>query len=312
MRKIFYLFLCFFLVAGLSAQQQAATFNLDAIQNWTGNGPNRSALAIQWITGNNQTDPAPADVHFLVWGYKWESAAKPTGLDMIRAIAKSDPRLFVMLENTENATVWGFGYDANKDGLFGIKNSKTTVTFDKDDFINGILSIKNDPDGFTPEDVADYWMGGWKDYYCTYYTGPDGINAPSTNDFSYAQSGAGQRLLANNSWDAWTLSPIDYATESNVPPVSKLMQAADAVDSPTKNETVALNKASVVYARQMLRITNLENYTCRIISMDGMVMEQFKVKEQNEQYPVSLKTGIYVLTGIKGSHQVSFRFSVAR
>lgn len=311
MRKIVYLFIALYLTAGLFAQQPAASFTMDDIRNWTGTGSNRSALAIQWITGDNPTNPTAEEIHFLVWGYRWEAEDKPTGLDMIRAVAKEDPRFYVMLEDSENATVWGFGYDATDNGTFAIKNDKTSVTISQADFVNGIVSIKANPDGFKPNDAANYWMGGWKEHYCTYYTGSNGNTAPTTQHFSYAQTGADLRLLANGSWDAWTLSAIDVVSEANIPPLSKYMQAAEANDGgSTNNEKPTVNEASAFYSDCMLYLNNMEGYTCSIVSIVGKTVDRFQVKDQKESRPVALQKGIYILAGTKGGSKVSFKFVV--
>lgn len=309
--RILYLFISLFLMAGLSAQERAAaSFTMDDIRNWTGAGPNRSALAIQWITGDNPADPAVTDVHFLVWGYRWKDSEKPTGLDMIRAIAKSDPRLFVMLQAPDGSTIWGFGYNMNKNKPFVIINSKTSVTIKQEDFIDGIVSITANPDGFKPTDTADFWMGGWYDYYCTYYTASSGNIAPSTQEFSYSQMGANLRLLTDGSWDAWTSSPIDAATEPNIPPISRLMQAAEANGSPTSNEQLTATDASVFYKDQHLYLNNMKDYSCSIISITGKTINNFLVKEQMESRLLPLQKGFYILNGFNGKAKVTIKFVV--
>lgn len=310
MRRLFYLFIALLLVSGGFAQQNASPFTMDDIKNWTGTGPNRAALAVQWVTGEDPTELVAEDIHFLVWGYRWEDGEKPSALDMIRAVAQNDSRFYVMLGDAgKDPVIWGFGYDADNSGSFSLLNKTTSVTIKQDQFVDGVVFLKADPDGFRPVDVADYWMGGWKEYYCSYYTGPVGNEAPSTADFQYSQFGASQRYLTNGSWDAWTLSAIDYVSEQNTPPVSKLMQAAEAND-PTGNESLSFSDTKAYYSARTLFMENMNNYTCRIVSMNGSVVKYFLVRDEKEVLPVNLQKGIYILSAVKGNKSVSYKFVV--
>lgn len=314
MRKIVYLLIALLLVSVGFAQQSASSFTMDDIRNWTGTGPNKSALAIQWVTGDDPANPAAEDIHFLVWGYRWgEEGEAPSGMDMIRAIARSDSRFYVMLgqAGTMGTVIWGFGYDADKSTSFSISNAATGVTVKTDQFVDGIYTLAADPDGFKPVEAADYWMGGWKEYYTSYYVGTNGNEAPSTADFQYSQFGVAQRKLVNGSWDAWTLSSIN-ASEQNAPPVSKLMQAAEANDPSTGNEQLAVSGTNVRYSARTLFLENMDNYVCQIVSMNGRVVERFRVQGENMSLPVNLQSGIYILSGVRGDSSVSYKFSVNR
>ena len=59
------------------------------IERWAGEGECRAALALKWADGQNEGKT-------LVWGYRWKSTENPTGEDLIRAIAKADPALYLM------------------------------------------------------------------------------------------------------------------------------------------------------------------------------------------------------------------------
>lgn len=311
MRKVFYLFITLLLVSVGFAQQPASSFTMDDIQNWTGTGTNKSALAIQWVTGDDPLNPASGDdVHFLVWGYRWEEGETPSAIDMIRAILKNDPRFYMMLGEAGGigTVTWGFGYDANKNGTFSISNEITDVTINQDQFVDGVYTFNADPDGFKPVDAADYWMGGWKEYYCTYYTGPNGNEAPATSEFQYTQFGADQRKLVNGSWDAWTLSAIN-AGETNTPPLSRYMQAAEA-NNPTGNEQPTVSDMVIRYSAHTLSLENMDGYTCRIVSMNGRVINRFLVQGEKISLPVNLQKGIYILSGVKDGKPVSYKFRV--
>ena len=60
------------LTIGLSVvTAMAHPIDFDKIRNWTGTGPNRAALVIQY---NGDTYGSDA----YVWGYRWENGETPT------------------------------------------------------------------------------------------------------------------------------------------------------------------------------------------------------------------------------------------
>lgn len=194
------------------------------IQNWTGTGSNSSVLAIQWVTASDIEHPADSEIHFLAWGYRWNTPA-PTGYAMVAAIAQKDPRLYVVV-STEwgGVVIKGFAYDGNNDGKISIGTATSTV-LTEDNFTNGVYIAPSSQsfDGLTPSDPNDLWMGGWMQSYATYWLGTNGTNVPT--NFSYSSDVVSGRNLANNSWDAWTFSTINSG-EVNVDPRPDLMQAA--------------------------------------------------------------------------------------
>ena len=110
---------------------------------WTGEGECQSALGVQWISGDNWEDPIQDNVHFLSWGYRWKESDQSTGYQMILAIAKADPRFFVVMGpgfgGDDSRSVRGLGYDANGDGCFSIKNESMSITYDAKDFTDGVI-----------------------------------------------------------------------------------------------------------------------------------------------------------------------------
>lgn len=203
---------------------------IDDIQFWVGKGDSRSVLGVQWVDGGVADEPTQDDVHFLAWGFHHNSDAEATGENMLLAIAKADPRLFVVLGpglNENGFSVFGFGYDGNDDGEFSICNKEKGIKYTSVDFSDGVLILDNEDiiDGFSTTNDADYWQGGWKKRYNTYYlSGNETENALSA-EFTYSQIGITIRMLANNSWDAWTLSSINEES-INIEPISEWMVAA--------------------------------------------------------------------------------------
>ena len=92
---------------GLSASGQTVDF--DRIRNWTGTGPNKGALVVQFETRDLKNPGA------LVWGFRWEDGDEPTGYDMVTAIAENASNLCVLVQmtGTMGYTLDGIGYYAD-------------------------------------------------------------------------------------------------------------------------------------------------------------------------------------------------------
>lgn len=198
-----------------------AVKSMNDIQFWTGEGECQSALAVQWISGGDWESPVQDNVHLLSWGYRWKAGDEATGHRMILAIAKADPRFFVLVGpgfgGIDSQSIRGFGYDANGDGRFSIKNETTSKTYSAADFTDGVITLTGDDsgDGYVSTDPADYWEGGWYEGYCSYYLGEDGEQVPEA--FDYSPYMAGLRSLTQNSWDAWTYSSINGGMVNTIP-----------------------------------------------------------------------------------------------
>lgn len=101
------------LAIGLSALSATAhPIDFDKIRNWTGTGPNRAALVIQY---NGDTYGADA----YVWGFRWENGEEPSGETMMKAICQNSTRLSMLSQNTGSmgSTLCGVGYSLNQDVL---------------------------------------------------------------------------------------------------------------------------------------------------------------------------------------------------
>jgi hypothetical protein len=180
---------------GLRAQTLVQSF--DDIQFWTGSGPNRSALVLQWNDGGTPTS--------LAWGYRWSGNA--TGIGMLKAIAgmttvtpPGDPTTVVETSNGADARLtlsiqrYGFG-----DSLFSIGFNDGTQ--------NRIREAWT---------MNEYWaysiFGGNFDYtnwgspiLYTYNT--PGAEAYSSVTWTNSPIGASDRELVDGSWDAFSFAP---------------------------------------------------------------------------------------------------------
>ena len=212
--------------------------SVNDITNWTGDGANRSVLAVQWVTGTEILNPADSEVFFRAWGYRWTPGGEDVyGIDMIEAVVKSDPRLFVILsEDGWGTAVKGFGYDGDGDGKIHIRNSGHTeagrdpmsaLELTEADFTDGIYWQKygESVEEFEVVSEGDWWAGGWHTAYLSYWVG-SGEAVLEASEYSYSSLYASGRVLEHQSWDAWTFSPINYETEENILPIPRLLQAA--------------------------------------------------------------------------------------
>ena len=216
-------------------------FGISDIENWTGEGTNEAVLAIQWVSEDcaDLLRPADDEVFFRAWGYRWTPGGEDVyGIDMIEAVVKSDPRLFVILSKDGWGTaVKGFGYDGDGDGRIHIRNSGHTETgrdpmsaleLTEADFTDGIYWQKRGEsvEEFEVVSEGDWWAGGWYTAYLSYWVG-SGEAVLEASDYSYSSLYASERVLEHQSWDAWTFSPIN-TPEYNVAPQPGQLKAAPA------------------------------------------------------------------------------------
>ncbi|WP_165354003.1 leucine-rich repeat protein [Bacteroides salyersiae] len=166
------------------------TFTMEMIENWTGEGENKAALAIQWN--------AEGETNALVWGYRWDGEA--TGEKMIRDIAAADPRFFCMTETgtAYGSTIAGLGYDVNKSGDFAVqKDGKIYYPDEEGVIFTGGYGY----DGFTCLDPEDYWQSGWYQGYWSYW-----LKSSDESAWGYSGVGATGRKLTDGCWDGWNFA----------------------------------------------------------------------------------------------------------
>ena len=307
-----YAILCFafFLNMNVFAQEEP-TFTFDDIKNWTGSGTNCSALAVQWIDGTEWEFPEQQNVHLLAWGYRWDDGTPGlTGETLIREIAKSDSRLFVIMGDMWGEMgVFGFGYDADNDGYFAIRNTETSAVFESSDFQNGVLYLTEsmDVDNFVPVDAQDYWMGGWKENYTSYYLG-EGLVVPGSMDFEYSQVMSSLRFLGNNSWDVWTLSSINGA-QINTYVFSEWMAAAEPKELTGIQENL-VEDAKICLSGHTLLFKQMEGYRCHVVSVSGQIVASFFIGSDYEEHLLGIPSGVYIVWGMKDGHRVSQKIVV--
>jgi len=178
----------------LAVQTFGTVESFDDIDFWVGSGSNQAALVVDW---HDQC---------LVWGYRWNGTA--TGEDMIRAIAATDSRFFIMAQSgtAYGSALAGIGYDTSNDGIFGITRDGTTYM--QDDFVDGNISVSGyDYDGWTSVDEDDDWYSGWYDGYWSYWLNDSGEELDETA-WGYSGVGMTGRTLSDGDWDGWSWANI--------------------------------------------------------------------------------------------------------
>ena len=177
-------------------QKSAAATKLDVqkVKYYVGEGSKTSYLIVEWNDGKGAEK--------LVWGYRWEDAATATGEQMVKAIAKADPRFYVLvLDGTQyGSAIGGLGFDLNgdtKSELMKVEGKDTTYIKPDD---NGLVSTQDyDFDSYTATDSTDHWCAGWYNGYFSYYV----ADSPA-EDLGYSGVGATGRQLTDGSVDYWS------------------------------------------------------------------------------------------------------------
>lgn len=129
------------------------------IERWAGEGDCKAALAIKWADEQN-------DGKTLVWGYRWNKGETKTGEDLIRAVVKADPALYMMATQAS----WGFyigafGYDADGDRYVTLTNMNGEIyprngMFDipSSEFETSASTKWGDGDSWnSPSGYTDFW-----------------------------------------------------------------------------------------------------------------------------------------------------------
>ena len=155
-----------------------------------GKGKNISALVIKWGDGKGGNCN-------LVWGYAWDTPEQGTGEAMLRAIAKADPRFYLLAYgNTQyGAAIGGMGFDLNGNGNIAL--IKSGVSYPLADGI--CYTSSYDFDSYTSNDPLDHWGAGWYDGYWSYWVTGD-VNTA----YGYSGVGATSRQLKDGSVDGWS------------------------------------------------------------------------------------------------------------
>lgn len=237
MKKIL-TFSLFVIVARSYASQP---INFDQIYHWTGEGPNRAALAIRFA----ETDQT------LVWGYRWGDEVRPTGEDMMKAICGKSDKLVMLTQLTGQygSTLCGLGYGDTQELLdriwfdFDMAKDYEWINFDYYQS-SSFFGQKEAPGDNTPTlcqqaiyeaktthviqhpiDYKNYgypaydydcwkirekgsdnlkWLSGWYEGYWSYWLGNE-----ASSEWQYSGTGFSGRTLTDGAIDAWTYTVFE-------------------------------------------------------------------------------------------------------
>lgn len=322
-------------------------FSFDKIDFWVNDATltdtincNRAAMVISW---NDSVSGNKIQPDYLVWGYRWPNDTKDSvryGIDMIKAIAKADKRMILLIQYTG----W-MGYTINGIGYQRASSQQVRINFDLEgaqDNVNyvypsdaatiaanaisngqstGIIEHPFGSDGTSyPAYDYDYWkkttnssgyhwLAGWIKGYWSYFT-----RDAQNEDWSYSDWGASSRALRDSTWDAWSYN-ADMSTMEGTKPGAPLQAATYSPRATVTKEAVqpttkAASNAKAVYSPNSLHLENLKGYTGYINSIYGYSVSTFMINSDNETKPIDLSSGIYTFTGVKGNDKVSVKFVV--
>ena len=84
----------------------------------------------------------------------------------------------------------------------------------------------------------------------------------------------------------------------------------EKISNPVSNEYLSVNVSRVFYQNGTLFLENLEGYRFYLATMSGKILKSFAPQVPHELYPVSLPSGIYLLTGEKDGDRKIFKVHI--
>lgn len=193
---------------GVNAQTLVQSFN--DIEFWTGSGPNRSALVLQWNDGGTPTS--------LAWGYRWSGNA--TGIGMLKAIAGSTTvtapgnpmTVFETSTGSDSRMVLGMERYGFGDSLFSISFHDGIQNRTRADWATGYWAYSLFGGSF----IYPEFDANWNFIGNASYSQSGNVNYSSVNWFT-SPIGASDRQLVDGSWDAFSFAP-GFVTSAVVQP----------------------------------------------------------------------------------------------
>ena len=195
------------LAANIKKAAEATTStNIDfsKIERWTGQGDCQAALAIKWADGQNEGKT-------LVWGYRWNSTETKTGEDLIRAVVKADPALYMMASNGAwGIAIGGIGYDVDGDRNITL-TTMTSEIYPR----NGVFNLpytEFDSSASTKWGDSDAWNSGYMTTgFWNYYVADN-----ATDALQMSNVGATGRTLKDGCVDAYVFGYFNPEDGTNV------------------------------------------------------------------------------------------------
>jgi hypothetical protein len=222
--------------AALVSTSRAISFN--DVQLWTGSGTNCAGLVIEWSAPQSLTySSVPVTVadKTLVWGYRF-NGTNTVATDMLYAILQTDPRLYMVVNDTYGTFVEGIGYNLNASGNITLNDGTTNYYV-----TNGLLldSAINIDSAYSLNSGDLYWGGyygpNWEVWTETndaggffespnrgtdeYWTPTDFVYFSSgyQGQWQFSDSGTDDLPLTNGSWIAFSVASGEYEPDTNAP-----------------------------------------------------------------------------------------------
>lgn len=296
------------------------SFSFKDIKYWVGSGSNEAALMIEWHDGKNPDA--------IVWGFRWNGSA--TGHDMIVAIAKADPRLLLLTQQTGpmGYTICGLGYSDSKLNItydlegakahpeknlfrfsepFPTLSPQTSVPADpvgdaaaaiKNGLATGVIyhPFTQAKYGYCSYDY-DFWKcdagsGHWAaGWYYGYWS--YFTRESHTEEFSYSGLGSTSRILNNGSWDAWSWNG-DMTTMEGTTPGDVFVAATDPSTSPKPSDPTdqTIHVSSVTLSNTSLNLHTGEQSTLTATVLPASATDKSVSWNSSDEHIATVKDGV--------------------
>lgn len=315
----------FLLLAIIPAFARPHCIDFEKIKHWTGTGPNRAALVLQF--------PSDVDPYAYVWGYRWDDGFSPTGEEMVKAICSNSTELAVLTQNTGmyGSTLCGVGFgDAQTllaDLYFDFEMAKTYEWINFDYYNGNLFFGQNGAPGDNAPQIArhaieaayqthvvlhpfdyttygypayDYdcwkltensaggiWLSGWYTGYWSYW-----LSSSSTDEWTYSGTGFTGRKLTDGAIDAWSYTPFDE------PGVGGFGEGNPPTDNP---DLISYRPAATSGIDAIT--DDVESGMSQVYSISGIKVATFSSEGQIPP----LKPGIYLIRTGKQTRKIIIR-----
>lgn len=80
--------------------------------------------------------------------------------------------------------------------------------------------------------------------------------------------------------------------------------------SSVSNEFISTPMPKVYFANGTLYVSNLKDFTLKMFSITGIPVRSFNIHSSNEQYPLSISKGLYIISAEKEKERISFKMKI--
>lgn len=167
---------------------EIVSLEFDDVVYWVGEGEKQTGVAIKWNDGKSEDA--------LIWGYRWDGEKKV--IDMLKDIAYEDERFYILLNETNSVVIGGIGFDLNGENTTALIYNNLT-TYPLYPFEGIVKTTTADFDKYVTRDTDDHWCAGITENGIWNYL----VMEEGQNIFTASSESILDRVLAENSWNAW-------------------------------------------------------------------------------------------------------------